>query len=249
MILLSSQSFPHYGLERFFQFAKETGFEGIEITVNENFDTQNPEYLKSLSERFELPIRAFSMPHKKEDNFYEAFQRTVREFPRTSLNLATPQNFSFGYKKWMENIVPKLCQKYDLRLNRRNVTSKLMFGMIPDRVDNSLFSLREKGHVCLDLSALWMTKEEPMRTVDFLSDKLRHVYLSNVFKNIPYSPLPAGVLPLESFLKKLAQIHFSGDFTLVISPKSLQEGNDEKMVETLKDSRDFFDNYFTKLLS
>jgi len=114
MILLSTQSFPHYGLERFFAFAKEAGFGGVEITVNENFDTQNPEYLKSLSERFGLPIRAFSMPHKKEDSFYEAFQHTVREFPRVSLNLATPQNFSFGYKKWMEEVVPKLCQKYDL---------------------------------------------------------------------------------------------------------------------------------------
>jgi sugar phosphate isomerase/epimerase len=249
MLLLSSQSFPHYGLERFFMFAKECGFEGVEITVDENFDTQNPVYLKSLSERFGLPIRAFSMPHKKEDDLYEAFQKTVREFPRTSLNLASPQNFSFGYKKWMETIVPKLCQKYDLKLNRRNVSSKLMFGVIPDRVDNSLFTLREKGHVCLDLSSLWVSKDEPMRTIDFLGDQLRHVYLSNVYKNMPYSPLPAGVLPLESFLKKLAQLHFGGDFTLVLSPKSIAEGEDEKMTEILKDSREFFENYFTKLLS
>jgi len=50
-------------------------------------------------------------------------------------------------------------------------------------------------------------------------------------------------------LKKLAQKHFKGDFTLVISPKNLQEGNDEKMIEILKESRDYFDKYFTKLVA
>ncbi len=248
MILLSSQSFPHYGLERFFHFAKTAGFDGVEISVNENFDTQNPAYLKSLSERFGLPIRAFSMPYKKEDEFYEAFQATVKEFPRTSLNLAPAQNFSFGYKKWMDSIVPKLCQKYDLQLNRRNVPTEMILGLLPSRADGSLFALREKGYVCLDLAALWMSKDEPMRTIDFLKDNLKHIYLSNVHKNIPYSPLSAGVLPLESFLKKLAEIHFHGDFTLLLSPKQISEGQDERMLQILQEAHDFFENYFTKLL-
>jgi sugar phosphate isomerase/epimerase len=112
-----------------------------------------------------------------------------------------------------------------------------------------MFSLREKGRVCLDLSALWANKEEPMRTIEFLGDHLKHVYLSNVHRNIPYSPLPAGILPLESFLKKLAQKHFKGDFTVVISPKNLHEGDDEKLLEILVESKEYFEKYFTKLLT
>ena len=246
MILIHSQSFPHYGLERFFEFAKKAGFDGVEIMVNENFDTQNPEYLKKLEKRFDLPIKAFSLPHKQEEEFVEVFQDTVKEFSGTYMNLSSPQSFAFKYKKWMENIVPKLCKKYNLKINRRNVPFQLMFGMIPERTENTLYSLREKGHVCLDISALWVNKEDIMRTVPYLGDKLRHIYLSNVQKNIPYSSLLTGILPLESFLTKLAQNRYSGLFTLKISPKALHEGNDEKVLEILKESKSFFDEYFTK---
>lgn len=50
MLLLSSQSFPRYGLERFFDFAKKAGYKGVEISVNANYDTQNVEYLKARKE-------------------------------------------------------------------------------------------------------------------------------------------------------------------------------------------------------
>ncbi|MCF7831077.1 sugar phosphate isomerase/epimerase [Candidatus Gracilibacteria bacterium] len=245
MLLLHSQSFPHYGLERFFQFAKDAGFDGVEIMINENFDTQSPSYLKKLEERFGLPIKAFSLPSKKEEELYMAFQETVKEFNDVVLNLTTPQSFAFKYKKWINNTVPQLCQKCNLRLNFRNAPAQMMLGMIPQRNDNSLFSLKEKGHVCLDLSALWANKEEIMKPIGFLGDKLRHVYLSNVHKNLAYSPLPTGVLPLESFLRKLAQMHYSKDFTLVLSPSSLHEGEDAKLLEILKESKQFFADFFT----
>ncbi|MCF7917978.1 sugar phosphate isomerase/epimerase [Candidatus Gracilibacteria bacterium] len=247
MIFLHSQSFPHYGLERFFEFAQKAGFDGVEITVNENYDTQNAEYLKKLEKRYNIPIKAFSLPHKKEENFVDAFQDVVKEFPKAHLNLASPQSFSFKYKRWMDGIVPKLCKKYDLKLNRRNAPFQLMFGMIPERTDNSLFSLREKGYVCLDLSALWASKEEIMRSIGFLGDKLRFVYLSNVNRNTPYSPLPTGVLPLESFLTKLAKNRYQGHFTLKVSPQELHEGDDTKLLETLIESRKFYEEYFVNI--
>lgn len=247
MLLLHSQSFPHYGLERFFEFAQKVGFDGVEISVNENFDTQNAEYLKKLEKRYNMPIRAFSLPHKKEENFIEAFENVVKEFPKAHLNLASPQSFSFKYKRWIENMVPKLCKKYDLKLNRRNAPFQLIFGMIPERTENSLFSLREKGSVCLDLSALWASKQEIMRSIGFLNEKMRFVYLSNVNRNVPYAPLPVGVLPLESFLTKLAQNRYQGHFSLKINPRELHEGDDEKVIEVLKESKEFFDEYYTKV--
>ncbi|MCF7812010.1 sugar phosphate isomerase/epimerase [Candidatus Gracilibacteria bacterium] len=244
MLLLHSQSFPHYGLERFFEFARKAGFDGVEIGVNENFDTQNAAYLKKLEKRYEMPIKAFSLPHKQEEDLIEGFQEVVKEFPKVHLNLNSPQSFAFKYKRWMENIAPKLCKKYDLKLNRRNAPFQLMFGMIPQRTENSLFSLRQKGFVCLDLSALWASKEEIMRSINFLGDKMRFVYLSNVHRNTPYSTLSNGILPLESFLTKLAKNRYQGNFTLKLSSKALHEGEDEKVLETLIDSRKFFEEYF-----
>ncbi len=248
MILLNSQSLPHYGLERFFEFTKQAGFDGVEITVTHNLDTQNPDYLKRLVERYQLPVRAFSVDGKHVEQLTEAFQLTVREFPGVTLNLPPAPNFAFKYKKWLKVIVPKLCQKYNLKSNLKNVPVETMFGILPKSLQNSLAALKDLGYVCLDLSALWSSKDEVMRAVQFLGGNLRHVYLSNVHANIPYVGLAKGVLPVESLLNKLALNQFKGDFTLFLGHKQLHEGQTDRIFSELKLSKDFFDKYFTNVI-
>ncbi len=247
MLLLSSASFPRYGLERFFAFAKEIGFEGVEITINRNFDTQNPDYLWKLSEEYDMPIRSFSLPDTAPEGVLEAFQKTVKEFPGAHLNLSSPELFGYKYKAWLKEIAPKLAKKYHLKLNRRNAEVKTLLGFIPLRTENSLFSLKSAGAVSLDLAALGTSGQEIMRSIGYVGGKLRHVYLSNVHKGRPYAPLDMGSLPLESALTKLAQNQFEGDFTLKIHPKMLQEGKEERMREVLQQSKKFYDVYFTQV--
>lgn len=244
MLLLASQSFPHYGLERFFEFAKKAEFDGVEITVNQNYDTQDPVYLKKLSEEYNMPIRAFSLPLKNPDKYLKSFQDVVKHFPDTYLNLESPELFSYKYKHWVKNILPKLCKKYDLHFNRQNSEFKLLLGIIPTRVENSLYALKEAGHVSLDLSALWSSKEDVMRAIKFLGNRLRHVYLSNVHNGKGYAPLQKGMLPVESFLSKLAKNKYQYDFTLKIAPNQLKEGDEEAMMEILEDSLKVYKKYF-----
>ena len=246
MLLLSSQSFPNYGLERFFAFTKKAGYDGVEIVVCDNYDTQNPKYLKDLEKRFKLPIRSFSLPKKNEEKYIEAFQEVVKEFRDVDINLSSPEILSFKYKKWIAKVVPRLSREYGLLFQRKNSPFRLFLGILPSRTENSLFSLREAGNVCLDVSALWESKEEIMRTISFLGKHLRHIYLSNVFKNVPYSLPQNGVLPLESFLTRLAQNKYAGDFTMRISPKRLSSDNEEKLIEELVGARKFFEKYFKK---
>lgn len=244
MLLLSSQSFPHYSLDRFFSFAKKTGFDGLEIQVNDDFDSQNPIYLKLLEKRHDIRIKAFCLPTKASKEVLKGFQDTVKEFPNSTLNLVPSQSFSFTYKKWLEIIAPKLAQKYDLHINFRNLPLNLILGMIPSNSENSLHALREQGTVCLDVSAVWSSKQDLMRTIPFLGDRLKCVYLSNVYRNVPYGVLDNGVLPLESFLTKLKQRNYNGDFVLRLSPKALHEGDDDRLCDVLTDSKSFIDQYF-----
>jgi sugar phosphate isomerase/epimerase len=225
-------------------FAQKSGFDGIELAINQNFDTQNPAYLKTLEKRYKMPIKAFSIGRKQEENLFEIFQSVVKEFPETTINLYSSEILSFKYKNWLEKIVPRLAKKYHLQFNRKNAPFKLVMGILPSRSENSLYALREAGKVCLDLSALWSSREEIMRTIDFLGEKLRHVYLSNVYHNISYFPPQQGVLPLESFLTKLQQNKFPGSFTIKISPKNLREGDDTKVESILTDAQEFWAKYF-----
>ncbi len=246
MLLLHSETLIHYGLDRFFELAKKADFDGVEIAIGGNFDTQNVEYLKKLERRHKIKIKAFSLASKKEEKFINIFQNVVKEFPKTTINLNSAEILSFKYKNWLTKVVPALAKKYDLKLNRKNSVFKTIFGIFPGRSENSLYSLRDSGKVCLDLSALWASREEIMRSLQFLNKDLRHVYLSNVNRSIPYHPPQIGILPIESFLTRLKQRKFEGDFTIKISPKLCREGNDEKVLETLVESRKFFERYFLK---
>ncbi len=246
MLLLHTESLPHYSLEHIFSFAKKANYDGIELSINTNFDTQNFEYLKLLESRYNIPIKAFTIITKKEEILTIPFQNTVREFPETVINLISPKLFSYKYKKWLETLVPKLAKKYNLLFCRRNISLQTFLGFIPQYTDNSLFILKEKGMVCLDLSALASTNEEIMKNISFLGNKLGHIYLSNVMRHIPYSLPQKGILPIESFLTKLAHTRYKYNFSLLVDPTVLYEGDDKKVLEKLIESREFFEKYFTK---
>lgn len=244
MLFLASQSFPRYGLERFFQFAKELGFQGVEIQISSNFDTQNPQYLHDLENRFGVKIAIISLPASGAEELVGAFEEVVAEFPGTMVNVFSPEVFSSQYKAWMQKSLPQLCQRYRLRMNRVTAPFKSVLGIMPTRTEGSMHALREAGDVSIDLIALWKSNEDIMRAPGFLREKLRHIYLSNAQGGQGYTPLPHGVLPVESFLTKLAREDYRGDFTLKILPAHMHEGNDIRMKEVIKESKEFFEKYF-----
>ncbi len=244
MLLFHTDNLPHHGLERIFDFAAQTGYDGIEIGVGVNYDTHDPEYLKSLEKRYKIPIKAFSMNIKKEEVLIKKYQNTVKEFHEVTMNLHPPQNLSFKYKKWLKEIAPKLAKKYGLRLCYRNVPFESLMGVFPKRSDNTMSTLKSKGFVCTDLTALAKSNEDIMKSIEVLGGHLKHVYLSNVYRNSSYSMPDRGVLPLESYLTKLAKIDYRGHFTLYVKGRDLQEGKDEVTLEKMKQAREFFDKYY-----
>jgi sugar phosphate isomerase/epimerase len=248
MLLFHTENIPHYGLERTFEFAKKAGYAGIELCVTKMLDTQNPKYLKMLEKRYDIKIKAFSILEKYEETHIKAFQETVREFPGTKINLNSPQVLSSEYKKWMNNIAERLAKKYGLILCHKNTPIKTVFGFLPQRPDNSVTGLKKQGLVCLDLTALAVANEEIMRAIKILGNSLKHVYLSNLFQNRKYSLPQKGILPVESFLTKLAKKNWQGDFTLRVSAKQLFEGDEEKMIEQMIECRKFYEEYFENII-
>jgi len=245
MLLFHTDNLPHHGLERIFEFAKKTGYDGIEVGININFDTHNVEYLKTLEKRYKIPIKAFSMSIRNEEKWLKPFQETVRAFHDVTLNLHTPSNLSFKYQKWLIKIAPKLAKKYNLKLCHRNVPFESMLGFLPKRRGNTLSALKNRGQVCMDLTALALSNDDIMRGIETLGSHLQHVYLSNVYRHTSYSLPNKGVLPVESFLTKLAKIDFRGNFTLYVNGTDFTEGNDEITLDKMKEAKEFYDKYFT----
>jgi sugar phosphate isomerase/epimerase len=62
VLALSTGSLYTYGTERVFGLAKEAGFDGVEMMIDQRWDTRQPDYLNRLKERYALPIASVHAP-------------------------------------------------------------------------------------------------------------------------------------------------------------------------------------------
>ena len=62
MIALSTGSLYSYGLNRAFDLAVRAGFEGVEVLVDQRWDTRQPDYLASLQRLHGIPIVSLHSP-------------------------------------------------------------------------------------------------------------------------------------------------------------------------------------------
>ncbi len=62
MIVLSTGSIYNYGLARVFGIAAELGYDGVEVLIDDRWDTRDPAYLGRLTSESGLPIRALHTP-------------------------------------------------------------------------------------------------------------------------------------------------------------------------------------------
>ena len=109
---------------------------------------------------------------------------------------------------------------------------------------NNITDLKNFGMVSIDTSATAAKKNDLIRFYEHLKKLVVHVHLSNVRHHREYSLPNEGVLPLESFLKKLKDNGYEGAISMRIRPADLMEGDDDKVVKNLKKAKDFVDSYF-----
>lgn len=65
MLLLSTASLTGYGLHHIFDFAKKSGYTGIDIALGSlNFDLWDEEYIYELTQLFHLPVLSLTAPTK-----------------------------------------------------------------------------------------------------------------------------------------------------------------------------------------
>jgi len=86
MLALSTGSLYNYGLERAFALAAEAGFAGVEVLVDERWDTRQADFLDGLRERCQLPILSLHSPFAWRVEGWE-----VEQLPRLKKTVALAQ--------------------------------------------------------------------------------------------------------------------------------------------------------------
>jgi sugar phosphate isomerase/epimerase len=248
MIILSTDSLKGYGLNRIFELTKAAGYDGIDITVDfGQFDSYNGAYLKKLSEEYELPIHAISAPMKLKTDRVKELVAVAKEVGAKIVILQPPKILDFKMASWLKAEVPRLREKEFISIALENAPAETFLGFIPLHTMSNTEELRRFKHVSLDTTRVGEGRKDIMRTYALFKKFLVHIHLSNIYHGKKYSSPQEGILPIESFLTKLKQDRYPGAISIKVLPKYLHVGDDEKVVESLKDIKKYYDKYYTKV--
>jgi len=243
-IALSTDSLKGYGLSRIFDFAKELGFNGIDLVMNKkDFDTLDPDYVAKLSKETNMPVVAVQALDNSKQKDIEAAIEMAKKLGSRVIIVQAPKIMDRKYADWLKKEVPNIRKKENISIALENAANKMWLGFIPERAMNNLRELKKFKHACLDTSRVAEKKEDLMYTYGSLQKFLVHVHISNFHRTKGYQMLTKGTIPLESFLSKLAVDGFKGAVSLKVAPKYLQVKDKEKLKKNLEENIEFIKKY------
>lgn len=247
MLALSTDSLTGYGLNRIFQFAKEAGYDGVDIKISENnYDSQNGAYIKKLSDEFAVPVLALQLNDPSPKTLKDTIE-IAKTVGCKVIIVQPPKIFSFRQQSWFKSEVPKIRAKEGISIALENAPADMILGFIPKHAMNNIVEMKKFKHACIDTTRIASKSQDLMRVYKSLEKYLVHIHLSNVKGSKKYYLPDDGILPLESFLTKLKQDNFPGTISMKVNPKYIDAGNDEKVMKHLVDMKDYYNKYFAQV--
>lgn len=183
MFLLSTSSLRGYGLHKIFSFAKDAHYDGICIDLNPlDFDTENAEYIASLSKEFKIPVVGITAYERKMTpkavdqiicmaNILEA--KTVNFYPPHRLD---------KNGEWFSEYLPKVQQRENtLDITVINVEPKTFLFLISEYKDATLPLIKKvTGKTTLHISNVDPESgTDLIKTFSLLGNSIHNVYLSD----------------------------------------------------------------------
>ncbi len=252
MILLSTSSLTWYGIHRIFMFAKEAWFDGIDLALSKfNFDLRDKEYIKALSNAFDLPVLSITAPDRWLDEIkVKRIINIAKELDSQVVNFSPP-HFSDKNTSWFTNYLPKVKRTTHLWISIKNVEPKFLFFIIPEYKNASLLEIKKiTWDTSLDLSAIDSSSSmDILKAEKILWSSIKNVYLSD--KKWPRKWILPGTswwwvsyLPLESFFMNLKASWYNWFITLKVRPIELWAGTEEKVKQNLIYAINYYKKYF-----
>lgn len=252
MLLLSTSSLQWYGLHHIFQIVKESGYDGIDLCVdNELLDTWDEEYINSLSNDFWVPVVSISAPASKLDE--KKVDQLIKLGNRLKSEVITfsPPHISDKNTKWFREYLPLISKKSEISLAVQNVPPKFLFFVIPEYKNSTLDQIKKiTGSTSLDIAGIDASSGiDIMKAQQLLGSTIRNIFISDKDTTREWL-LPgkwvggASFLPLESFFITLKNSWYHHSFSLRIDSKQLWVGAVEEVLDNLASFKKYYSKYF-----
>jgi sugar phosphate isomerase/epimerase len=267
--LFSTGSLYTYGLDRCFALAARAGFDGMEVVVDQRWDTRQTAYLADLIQKSGLPIGAFHAPFDSfrlpgwPESTPARIEVTVRmaealgaavvvhhlplrwriaRFERRGLRLSIPAPGKSTYRRWLESSdgYKTLQAATPVLLCIENLPAiRIMGRLFNPALWNTATELARFPALTMDTTHLGTWGLDPLRHYEALAPRIRHIHLSN-FNGQEHRRPDDGHLQLDRLLANLAATGYDGAITLELHPDALDAGaSDERIAELMAGSLAF----------
>lgn len=246
-VIFSTGSLYPFGLDRSYGWAAQAGYDGVEIMMDERWDTHQHAYLTHLTDRYGIPVLALHTPLYRSAWRLEPGQTLVRsaglaEKIGAPVVIVHPPPPGRPLARWAEGPLNQ-ARTHDVSVAVENM---------PKRQAKHGFSIRRRscfrpehlfglGDVTLDTSHVAASGLDLMEVYGNLSRRLRHVHLSDSdLTGGDQHRLPGkGKLPLKKFLAALERDDYPGAVSLELKPWPLGTPDTEVIYKRMREALRF----------
>jgi sugar phosphate isomerase/epimerase len=242
-VIFSTGSLYPFGLERVYAWASEVGFDGVEIMMDERWDTHQEEYLGDLAERHGVPILALHTPLYRGAWRLGPEETLVRVASLAAkmgvpVVVAHPPPPGRPLERWKVGPLRE-AREHGVVVAVENMPRGAAGGMFTVRRRSCYLPehLADVGEVTFDTSHAGASKVDLLRAHSVLATQLRHVHLSdsNLQVGRDEHRLPGkGRLPLKPFLAALGASGYPGAVSLELKPWPLGAPDPETILGRMR---------------
>ncbi len=247
-VIFSTGSLYPFGLDRVYGWVVEAGYDGIEIMMDDRWDTHQAHYLDHLAERHGIRIVAFHPPLRRGAwnlGPQETLVRVARLARRMEVPVvvAHPPRPGRPLERWSAGPL-RQAREQGVSVAVENMPESRagrIFGIGRLQSCNLPEHLVGLGDVTLDTSHVGASKVDLMRAYSVLAGQLRHVHLSDSdLTGGDQHRLPGkGRLPLRPFLAALANSGYPGVVSLELKPWALGAPDTGTILERMREALQF----------
>jgi sugar phosphate isomerase/epimerase len=248
-VLFSTAAFFARPIAWTFRLAAECGFEGVEVMVTKDPDSQDPARIRTLAREHGLRVGALHAPcllvTRKVwgTDPVRKLERAVRVAAEAEVPVVVahpPYRWQSGFRHWIAEelatvedrtgVAVAVENMFPVRVGRRDVVF---------HADHDLRELDGIPHVVLDTSHAAVARLDPLEVRRRFAERLRHVHLSDNAGRGWDSHLPPGrgVLDLDGFLADLGASDYTGAVSLEVDLRPAL-GHGERLADLLVEMRE-----------
>jgi sugar phosphate isomerase/epimerase len=227
-VLLSTAAFFTHPIASTFRLAAECGFEGVEVMVTKEPDSQDPRRIRGLADEHGVRVGALHAPcllvtrSVWTTDPIEKVERSIEVAADADIPVVVVHpayRWQRRSHRWLTEDLPAMEARTEVAVAVEN--------MFPVRIgrrgfafhsDHDLRELEGLPHVVLDTSHAAVAHHDPIDVLRRFGRRLRHVHLSDNPGHgwDAHLPLGEGVLDIDGIVRELAASGYDGAVTLEV---------------------------------